>query len=501
MKISDMRSLLFFAVFAIISSTLNGQPDWTVINYTNSTTAYGIVTLCGSPAGTGDMVGAFVGSECRAKQAVTLSSGVAYVTLVIQGDFVETVNFKIWDSSSNTILNSEYSTTTSPTHSIGLPPNYLPISAGQLPAQPGSISGNITPCEGSSQSYGIAAVSGATSYTWSLPVGWSGSSTSATITAGVGITSGTVSVTANNYCGSGPASTLGVSVILLPSQPGVITGNTTPCQGTLQTYSIAPVSGATSYTWALPSGWSGSSTTSTITVTSGSSGGTISVYANNTCGSGTARTLDVSVTVTPAQPGAITGEAAPCEGSVHNYSIAPASNATFYTWSLPAGWAGSSATSTVTATVGATGGTVAVSAGNTCGSSATQTLAVSVAALPGQPGTIAGSTAPCQGASQVYSITPVSGATSYTWELPSGWSGSSTGTTITATVGATGGTVTVRAANTCGPGTPRTLGVTAPGCPGADWTVTPRVRGVPGDPTNIQHNTGERCNIVYLVIA
>jgi hypothetical protein len=67
------------------------------------------------------------------------------------------------------------------------------------------------------------------------------------------------------------------------------------CSGTSQTYSVTAVSGATSYTWTLPSGWTGTSTTNSITTTVGTTGGTISVTANNGCGSSTARTLVVSV--------------------------------------------------------------------------------------------------------------------------------------------------------------------------------------------------------------
>jgi hypothetical protein len=182
------------------------------------------------------------------------------------------------------------------------------INGCNTPAQPGSISGSTNPTEGTSQTYSISEVSGATSYTWTLPNGWTGTSTTSSINATVGNSGGTISVTANNGCGSSTARTLSVSVgtCSTPDQPGAISGITNPGQGSSQTYSITDVSGATSYTWSLPSGWTGSSTTSSIDVTVGSSGGTISVTANNTCGSSTARTLSVSVNcdnpVTPPTP-------------------------------------------------------------------------------------------------------------------------------------------------------------------------------------------------------
>ncbi len=96
-----------------------------------------------------------------------------------------------------------------------------------------------------------------------------------------------------------------------PSQPGSISGSTILCAGSSNTYNIAAVSGATSYTWTLPGGWSGTSTTTSITATAGSSG-TITVTANNLCGSSAAQTFSVTVsnpalTLTPAS--------ATCSGS------------------------------------------------------------------------------------------------------------------------------------------------------------------------------------------
>jgi hypothetical protein len=163
--------------------------------------------------------------------------------------------------------------------------------------------------------------------------------------------------------------------------------------------------------------------------------------------------------ITPDQPGAIIGETSVCQGSPHIYIISPVSGATSYTWTLPSGWSGSSASTSITATAGAIGGIISVTAGNLYGTSILSTLSVSVTALPAQPGAITGETSVCQGSSQTYNISPVSGATTYTWTLPSGWSGSSASTSITATAGATGGTISVTANNSCGTSTPGTLSV------------------------------------------
>ena len=250
--------------------------------------------------------------------------------------------------------------------------------SGVAPTQPTSITGSASVCQTSSQNYSVSAVSGATSYTWTLPSGWTGTSTTTSISAIVGSLSGTISVTANNSCGSSIAQTLAVTVNPTPTQPTSITGSATVCQTSSQNYSISAVSGATSYTWTLPSGWTGTSTTTSISATVGSLSGTISVTANNSCGSSTAQTLALTVNPTLTQPTSITGSASVCQTSSQNYSVSAVSGATSYTWTLPSGWTGTSTTTSISATVGSLSGTISVTANNSCGSSIAQTLAVSV---------------------------------------------------------------------------------------------------------------------------
>ena len=176
------------------------------------------------------------------------------------------------------------------------------------PAQPDSIIGNADVCVHSSQVYSVSPVSGATSYTWFLPSGWTGSSTTDSISVIIGNTGGVISVTANDSCGSSPAKSL---VVMTDnpaiSQPGIISGNHIVCQGSTQSYEINYVPGASDYTWTLPSGWTGNSTHEFITATAGNSSGTISVTANNSCGSSTPQTISVTVDQNLSQPGSISG--------------------------------------------------------------------------------------------------------------------------------------------------------------------------------------------------
>jgi hypothetical protein len=93
-----------------------------------------------------------------------------------------------------------------------------------------------------------------------------------------------------------------VTVCVPPAQPGTISGSTSVTSGaTGQIYSVEAVDEATSYEWTLPSGsgWTGSSTTNSITVTVGTLGGDISVKAKNSCGSSGAQTQTLTVIVCP----------------------------------------------------------------------------------------------------------------------------------------------------------------------------------------------------------
>ncbi|HEY4798731.1 MAG TPA: hypothetical protein VII99_06600, partial [Bacteroidia bacterium] len=92
-----------------------------------------------------------------------------------------------------------------------------------------------------------------------------------------------------------------------PATPGAINGGVNQCPNlTGLMYTVAPVTNATGYTWAVPSGWTitAGAGTNTITVTSGSLGqnGNITVTANNICGTSAASVLSVSVVSTLSAP-------------------------------------------------------------------------------------------------------------------------------------------------------------------------------------------------------
>jgi len=91
------------------------------------------------------------------------------------------------------------------------------------------------------------------------------------------------------------ANILKVSVIpLVTNSP--IWGNSVTCSGYQEYYSVDSVPGTLNYTWTLPSGWSGSSTSSSILVTIDTNGGSITVSANTICGTALPISKQIAIT-------------------------------------------------------------------------------------------------------------------------------------------------------------------------------------------------------------
>ena len=335
------------------------------------------------------------------------------------------------------------------------------------PSQPANISGNNSVCPGTTQTYSITNVTDASEYVWTLPSGWSGSSTTNTIDVTSGSAGGNISVQAKNSCGTSTMRDLSVSVLPnSPSTPGTITGPISVCPGISVDYSIAAVLNATEYVWALPNGTEQITNDPDITVTTNTSGSSnISVRARNSCGTSALKTLSVTVKAgKPATPGAITGDTNICPGTTQTYSITAVQGATSYNWTLPSGWTGSSTTRTITVTSNANAGDIVVTAENDCDISESRTLSISIKdGTPNTPGIISGATAVCPTTSETYTVAAVEGATEYIWTIPGSFSTTSTVTTnptLNITAGNTGsGNITVKAKNDCGTSTAASLAI------------------------------------------
>lgn len=180
-------------------------------------------------------------------------------------------------------------------------------------------------------------------YEWQLPNGWtvvSGGNTKRITVKPDNCTGGTIRVRGKNTaCTNGPYYSNWSPVITIARtlpNPGAITGppSVNCTDVSTKTYSITAVTGATSYTWTKPSGWGGTSTTNSITVTpSGSTAGNITVVANG-C---TLQSQQSSLTIQlnqfdPANPPSISGITdAVCSSTT--YTLVNQPPQTTYSWS------------------------------------------------------------------------------------------------------------------------------------------------------------------------
>lgn len=168
------------------------------------------------------------------------------------------------------------------------------------PSTPGLISGPINVCAniapgGIAATYSIATVANATSYTWNLPPGsisiTGQGTTSVSFIYPTGFTSGSISVTATNGCGTSATRLLAVTR-LNPSTPGVIDViQQQACSNRIYSYTIATMpANASSVQWTVPttSGAqiiSGQGTTSIlVSYPSTAINGFVTATAQNNCG-------------------------------------------------------------------------------------------------------------------------------------------------------------------------------------------------------------------------
>jgi hypothetical protein len=184
------------------------------------------------------------------------------------------------------------------------------VAGCQLPSAAGTITGPASVCEYTPNvAYSVGAIANATSYTWTVPAGStiiSGQGTQ-NITVNFGNTSGNVTVTGVNSCGSGTPSSITVTVNPYPAQAGNINGLSSLCAGASGvSYSVPPISNAVTYIWVLPYGATISTGAGTDSITVdfalNASSGNVTVYGNNLCGNGNASSLAVTVNPVPLAP-------------------------------------------------------------------------------------------------------------------------------------------------------------------------------------------------------
>ncbi|GCC50800.1 hypothetical protein SanaruYs_10180 [Chryseotalea sanaruensis] len=420
------------------------------------------VTVDATPAQPSGIVGSTAPGQNQSTQySVTNESGITYAwnagsggTVTGSGNAVSI----LWTTAGAKTI------TVTPSSSCGSgTARTLSVTVGAactIPAQPSIITGSATACTESSGTYSVTEVGGV-SYTWNAGVDGnvSGSGNSVNL-IWTSIGTKTVTVTPFTDCGTGTPRTLTVVVSSLPAQPSAITGNTTACINSSNTYSVTNVSGV-SYMW--DTGGKGTITGSGNSISvqwTAAGANTLTVIPSNGCGAGLAQSLSVIVNTLPAGTSAIAGSNLMCTGASSTYDVTNVSGVT-YTWSAGAGGAVSGSGNSVSISW-STGGekVVQVTPSNSCGSGSPTTFSVSVTQAVTQPSTITGITSVDAGATTTYSVTNVPGV-SYAWSTSADGAIVANGNSAQVTW-TTGGskTLTVTPSNLCGNGTTRNLTVT-----------------------------------------
>ena len=488
---TDVNTGYISGSFGKILKTINGGSSWTSLNsglandiekifFINQDTGYAIqrtnggIVIKTTNAGSSWVIQTN-GGLGSPNDLVFTDASIGY--LVGYGGIIHrTLNngFTWVDMVSGTTqtLNSEFFLNSTIGWSVGDYGTIIKFHCNSIPSPAQGITGNTNVCQGQSNViYTTAAITNADSYVWTLPSGATGTSitNSITVSYGTSSTSGNITVCGHNSCGSGALSSLAITVHLLPSNAGSISGPASVCQGQSSViYTVPVIANAASYIWTLPSGATGNSSTNSITVNYGSSAvsGNITVKGHDSCGDGGLSSLAITVNSIPANAGPISGQTLVCQGqSSVIYTVPVIANATSYIWSLPTGATGNSSTDSITVnySLSAVSGNISVYGHSSCGDGSISTLAITVNSIPANAGPISGETTVCQGQNSViYSVPTIAYATSYIWTLPSGATGNSSTDSIIVDYGtsAISGSITVKGNNTCGDGVSSSLSIT-----------------------------------------
>ncbi|MBK7214945.1 MAG: hypothetical protein IPH88_16980 [Bacteroidales bacterium] len=278
----------------------------------------------------------------------------------------------------------------------------LPLTINPLPDM--YIWGNPDTTYTCNGSWNVYCASGADQYTWSTGDNWE--------CCGF-YSQGSTNVTLLGTNNSGCSSTKTIHVISsssIPSAAGTIEGPENVCIGQDSiTYSVSPINDATSYTWSLPSGVTGTSNSSSITVniTPDAQSADISVQGENGCGSGQMSVLLMTVAASLPQTGQII-----CLQEGLQYAINPLEFVENYTWTVPDGWTitEGQGTNSISVISGTFGGIIQVTPSFSCGNGSTSSLKVGGATI-----SINGTSAICSGnLNETFSTDLIDGAV-YNW--------------------------------------------------------------------------------------
>lgn len=321
------------------------------------------------------------------------------------------------------------------------------------PGQPGPITGLDPACPGGTAVYSISPVPDATSYIWTIPGGWSGASTTTSITVNVGTSPGAISVAAVNNCGTSNAQVYTATIFTATITPQ---GALNVCSDNLPLVLNANTGVGFFYQWFNGSSQIAGATGASYNVTAS---GTYSVQvASNSCMQHSAP-VTVSITQMPDITASSNGPG--CAGMQLNFSGTSSASGVTYDWTGPNNFPGVQNPSIASASLSDAGTYTLTVTNGPCHASTTVPVVI-YQGVPATPSPIDGPSELCAYESGVaYQVTNDPNAAQYNWTVPNSWSGSSLINNIHIGAGQAGNyTVSVTAQNGCGISAPVTKNVT-----------------------------------------
>jgi hypothetical protein len=216
------------------------------------------------------------------------------------------------------------------------------VTVLSAPPIPGPILGPSGLCEYDTADYSISNVTGATSYSWTVPAGASILSGQNTpfVKVSWDTTPGNISVIAGNQCGNSNPSVLNVELFTFPPFPGMIEGPSVMCPNATGNFWVENPGNVETYEWTVPPDATiiSGQGTHCVSILWGTHEGIISVTAQNPCGNSQVRIKSIGIDSIPMPAGKIWGNDTVCRNhSGYPYSIPVIPNADSYEWILPPG--------------------------------------------------------------------------------------------------------------------------------------------------------------------
>jgi len=429
LRMKSIASTGSYSGNVVVSATNAASQTYSTTGNVNATTEISpqpvSSTICSGNATTFSLTAA--GASLTYQWQVSTNGGTSYSDLSNTGIYTGATNSVLRLSSGLTSSYNTYKYRCNVTGSCGSVTSSAASLTVNSPITITSQPASSSICENGNASFSVITSGTNPVYQWEFSS--DGTNYASVNTGGIYLNATTATLTLNaatstynNYkyrcvvtgtCSSGSSAVssdaASLTINTAPAAPVSITGNSSLCSNTDQVYSVAAVSGATAYTWEIPSGWLGTSTTNIINVISSTNSGDIRVKAQNSCGESSFTTKAVTVSALASPSAAFTiNNQEQCLSS-NSFSFTNGSTAATGTTISGSSWdygdgVGTSALTSPSGYNYLAAGTYTVKLTVTASNNCTSTISKEVVINSAPTGSISGTTSICQGNTATLSV-------------------------------------------------------------------------------------------------